>query len=161
MSDRNKWDQFVRATYRKLWGAVWRWTRNRELANDFTQSAFEAALACPGFDPCRSDAFGFLRQKAWWLVQSYRRRRRIALLPPEVVDESAARERAAAEVREVVRVAVDGLTGRKREVVRRYLAGMTADEIAADLGLPIKAVYSQFHTAKAVLRDLLRCEMTC
>lgn len=156
MTTKSKRDEFIVAEYQRLLNTLVKWTQNYDVARDIAQTTFATVLACPKFDPSRSDAFGFLKQKAWWHWMSYCRRKQVDHLPDNFPDPLAGRKQEMVEIQEAVQLAVTKLPQAKQEVIYCYLAGMPHAEIAADMGLSIKTVYSLFHQAKANLRQILQ-----
>ncbi len=153
-------DQFVRATYHSLLAFVLRMVRDSATAEDIAQTAYEQVFRDPTFDPSRPDAVGFLKQNARWRAQEHRRqsRRKPGSLPAGLSDSGAGQpdqtmERE--EVRQRVGRAVDQLPAAQRVIMVRHLSGMEHEQVAADLQLPVKLVYSRFHNGKAALRRLL------
>lgn len=155
MTEKSKRGKLVIATYQRLLNTVTKWTCNYDVTQDIVQETYKTVFECPEFDPNRPDAFGFLRQKAYWLWKSHCRRQPINRLPDDFPDPLADRKLEMVEMQEVIHLAVTELPETTRDVVSRYLAGMPHAEIATDMGLPITKVYGLFHQAKANLRQIL------
>jgi RNA polymerase sigma factor (sigma-70 family) len=129
-------------------------------AEDVAHEAVKSALANPDFDPDRDDNFGFVKQKVVWLVRD--RGRRLAKspksLPADLIDHRSDLPAQALERHETcdrVRRAVARLSEALQEVILRHLRGMSHEQVAADLDLPVRTVYVRFHHAKAALRRCL------
>jgi RNA polymerase sigma factor (sigma-70 family) len=156
-------DQFAQTTYPALLAFLLRLVRNRVVAEDLAQTAYEVAFRNKRFDPTRADALGFLKKKASWLVQDYRRRQTRApkSLPANLLDTGTAQpdqSLALKEAQDRLRRAVARLPTPEHAVVVRHLDGMNHEQIAAELRLPLTVVYRRFHSAKAILRGLLVAE---
>lgn len=156
-------DQFVEGTFRPLFLRVRRQVGDPDVALDIVQTGYACVFARPDFDPSRPDASGFLWRKVGWLVQQHHRDRAhradpLSLERPDPREPSPESAAATTELRALVRQAVERLDPRQQEVLSRWLAGMTHQETAADLSLPLERVYSLFAQAKRILRRQLQGE---
>lgn len=153
--------QFVLATYPILFATLLRWVRNHATAEDLTQTTYQVVLRYPGFDPSRPEAVAFLTQQGRWLAQDHYRRQQSRSpdpLPDHLADpygDQPDQIMARDEVRDRVRRGVALLPEVQRAVMVRHLDGMDHKAIAADLQVPIKVVYRNFHHGKAALRRIL------
>src|SRR5262249_30959174 len=134
--------------------------RDFAAAEDVAHEAVKSALANPDFDPDRDDSFGYVKQKALWLVRDRGRllAKQPKSLPPDLIDHRSDLPAQALERHETcdrVRRAVARLSEAHKEVILRHLRGMSHEQVAADLDLPVRTVYKRYHHAKAALRRRL------
>jgi len=150
----------VLATYSSQLKSIRRQVRDDATAENIIQTACAAVLGDPEFDPTRPDAAGFIKRKAWWLIQDHWRGRGQAagLLPDSLADTRTIRpdrviERAETSAWVWSRVAQ--LPKDLRAVMTLHLEGLDHNQIAADHDLPIRIVYGRFHRAKVALHRIL------
>jgi RNA polymerase sigma-70 factor, ECF subfamily len=153
---------------------VYRFTGNREIANDLAQEVFLRIYRASGrFEP-KAKFFTFLYRVTKNLCSNYlakaQRRQTTSLdatrkgqnggdIPaPELVDPigSAEEQVSRLELSAVVREAVESLPEQQREaVIMQRFQGLAYDEIAEALNLSIPAVKSRIHRAKLNLKERL------
>ncbi|HZD23522.1 MAG TPA: RNA polymerase sigma factor [Acidimicrobiia bacterium] len=150
----------VKAVYDEYGGPVYALAfgvlRDRDLAADATQQTFlKAWKAAATYDPDREFRpwiYAIARRTA---IDMYRKRRRI--VPSEDVDNviPAPGLETTWEIFEV-RAALDKLPDAERIVVQlNHLEGLTHNEIANRLGIPVGTVKSRSHRAHRRLAELL------
>lgn len=143
---------------------------DRALAEDLVQAAFlRAAERIGQFDPERPFGPWFLRGVVNDAVKAATRGRREQSLDSDAAAEArllalaedwAAGPEAAAEQAErtdAIRAALAALSPEQRGLVaRRYYLGLTDNELAHELGVPLGTVKSRLHAARERLRRLLQ-----
>lgn len=160
---RDRFERLTEQVFPSLFGTALRLTRDREDANDLTQEAIIRAYEA--FD--RFDGRNF---KAWMLriltnlyINRYRQRKREA--PTDSLDEENAYEPVANESEIPDRQIFDGLVGAEVEealakvpadfrmtVLLSDVEGLTYEEIAEAMQVPIGTVRSRLARGRAILR---------
>lgn len=151
----------VKAAYEEFGGAVFALAlsvlRDRHLAADATQQTFfKAWRSASEFDPERPFApwlYTIARRTA---IDIYRKRSRV--VPSEHVDSVAPEEPGLEAAWETfqVRAALDRLSDEERSVMQMsHLEGLTHQEIADRLDIPLGTVKSRSHRAHQRLAELL------
>ncbi len=156
------WERFE-ALYRSSRDDVYAYAatllRDRAAAEDVTALAFERAYRRRlTFDRRRGEErawlFGIARNAA---LDELRRRKRLAALvsdPRDVTDTGTDEGAEVALRRTAVRQALDGLTGREREIVAlKFHAGLTNGELARVLGISETAAGTQLYRTMQKLRE--------
>jgi RNA polymerase sigma-70 factor (ECF subfamily) len=159
--DVGAFDVLVRRYLRRAYAIAYRLLGHREDAEDLMQEAFMTALD-------RIETFDLERPFAPWFFriltnQGLNARKARAIRRTEAVPETVDDERASpqldaerAEIRDQLRVALDGLPERQRFVVQMVdVEGMQANEVATMLGLSPGTVRWYLHQARATLRSEL------
>jgi RNA polymerase sigma factor (sigma-70 family) len=148
---------FINRTYASLLAFVKKRTRRPDVAEDIVQTAYTRLFADGEFDPSRSDAGGYLRQQAKWLITDHFRQKAssVSIRAEPADDRSPDQAVETAETREMVRRAVGRLRSEYQSVMLAWLRGNTHEQTAEELRLPIRRVYMLFHYGKAELRGEL------
>jgi RNA polymerase sigma-70 factor, ECF subfamily len=153
---------------------VYRFTGNREIADDLAQEVFLRIYRASGRFEARAKFFTYLYRVTKNLCHNYRvktqRRKTTSLnadrtghnggdMPArELVDPigSAEEQVSRLELSAVVREAVESLPEQQREaVILQRFQGLAYDEIADALNLSVPAVKSRIHRAKLNLKEKL------
>ena len=164
----DRFERLVEANYSSLFGTALRLTRDREDANDLAQEALVRAYEA--FD--RFDGNNF---KAWLLriltnlyINRYRQKRRVAgttslddddnTIQPvapaeELPDRQLLDTMLASEVEEALAAIPDVF---RLAVVLSDIEGMSYDEIAEVMEVPVGTVRSRIARGRSALRDRLR-----
>jgi RNA polymerase sigma-70 factor (ECF subfamily) len=150
----------LQAVYRRYGGAIHTVAlailRDPELAADATQVTFlKAWRAAATFDPDRDFApwiYAIARRAA---IDLLRKERPASELPETLAADPGAGIEETWEAFQV-RLAVDALPAEEREVIRlSHFEGLTHQEIAGRLGVPVGTVKSRSHRAHRRLVELL------
>lgn len=165
---RNRFEKLAAASFSSLYGTALRLTRDREEADDLAQEALVRAFEA--FD--RFDGTNF---KAWTLriltnlyINRYRRNRRVGQMA-SLSDEENSIEPMAPIEELPDRQMLDGMLGQEIEdalqdipevfriaVVLSDLEGLSYDEIAVAMEVPVGTVRSRIARGRAALRERLR-----
>ena len=165
---RNRFEKLAAASFSSLYGTALRLTRDREEADDLAQEALVRAYEA--FD--RFDGNNF---KAWTLriltnlyINRYRRNRRVGQMI-SLSDEENSIEPVAALEELPDRQLLDGMLGQEVEdalkdipdvfriaVILSDIEGLSYDEIAAAMEVPVGTVRSRIARGRASLREKLR-----
>lgn len=160
-SRHDRFDQLVRAHYRKLCNFVYRYVGSREVAEDLVQDIFVRILSNETFDyddplpylyrAARNQASGHLRQ------QRVRERARDEFLAAtSAMPADADAETEYHELADAVAVAVGSLPERARVIFTMHREqGLSYAEIAHALGIAPKTVENQMGRALRMLRTRL------
>jgi RNA polymerase sigma-70 factor (ECF subfamily) len=151
--------QVYRSTVADVYAYVASLVGDRAAAEDVTAQAFERALRKRGrFDARRGTErawiFGIARNAA--LDELRRRKRSVALVgdPADVGEPAIGDDADAAVRRATVRVALDALAPRERELVAlKFHGGLSNAEIAALVGTSESNVGTRMHRAITKLRE--------
>jgi len=145
MAERQDFDGFVAARSRVLLKAAWLLTGDWQQAEDLLQTALaKSYLAWHRIDPGREEAYVrrvLVTTYATWWRRAWRGELSFETLPegPERADATVH-----ADLRQVLRSALAGLTRRQRAtVVLRYYCDLSEAETAATLGCSVGTVKSQ------------------
>ncbi len=154
-------------TSKLVFGLVLRILGDRSVAEEvlfdvYTQVWRQAAR----YDPARGGPLGWITTIARSRAIDRLRSDKPLQQEDELSDTTASRETSAAspetnaalaEMREIVRAALDRLSAEQREIIElAYYSGMTQTEIAAHLTLPLGTVKTRTRLAMMKLRDALR-----
>lgn len=154
-------------TSKLVFGLVLRILGDRSAAEEvlfdvYTQVWRQAAR----YDPARGGPLGWITTIARSRAIDRLRSDKPLQQEDELSDTTASRETSAsspetnaalAEMREIVRGALDLLSAEQREIIElAYYSGMTQTEIAAHLSLPLGTVKTRTRLAMMKLRDSLR-----
>ena len=154
-------------TSKLVFGLVLRILGDRSVAEEvlfdvYTQVWRQAAR----YDPARGGPLGWITTIARSRAIDRLRSDKPLQQEDELSDTTASRETSAAspetnaalaEMREIVRAALDHLSAEQRETIElAYYSGMTQTEIAAHLALPLGTVKTRTRLAMMKLRDALR-----
>jgi RNA polymerase sigma-70 factor (ECF subfamily) len=162
-AQRDRFERLAEQCFPSIYGTAIRLTRDREQASDLTQEALVRAYEA--FD--RFDGQNF---KAWILriltnlyINRYRRQQREA--PTASLDEEGAIEPMSSEATGPDRMLLDGLVGAEVEdalakvpedfriaVLFSDVEGMSYEEIARALDIPIGTVRSRIARGRSILR---------
>ena len=170
--DDEAFNTLMRRNEKTVVNLVYRFTGNRETAEDLAQEVFMRIYRASGrFEP-RAKFFTFLYRVTVNLCRNHaakaKRRQTSSLDAPINGQDGPGRELVAPigsaedqvsrmELSEVVREAVDSLPDQQREAVSlQRFQGLAYEEIAEVLNLSIPAVKSRIHRAKLNLQDKLR-----
>lgn len=153
-------------TSKLVFGLVLRILGDRSVAEEvlfdvYTQVWRQAAR----YDPARGGPLGWITTIARSRAIDRLRSDKPLQQEDELSDTTASRETSAAspetnaalaEMREIVRAALDRLSPEQREIIElAYYSGMTQTEIAAHLSLPLGTVKTRTRLAMMKLRDAL------
>ena len=168
MADRSTGERFaqgdasaIREIYREfgrpLFGAAYRLLGDRGLAEEAVQQTFlQAWKGAASFDPSRDLApwlFSIVRRVAIDLHRRERRHVRVKMGDVEPIEESHVD--AAWSILEVRR-AIDMMPAEERDVLAStHFEGLTHEETATKLGIPVGTVKSRSHRAYRRLRTIL------
>lgn len=154
-------------TSKLVFGLVLRILGDRSVAEEvlfdvYTQVWRQAAR----YDPARGGPLGWITTIARSRAIDRLRSDKPLQQEDELSDTTASRETSAAspetnaalaEMREIVRAALDHLSPEQREIIElAYYSGMTQTEIAAHLSLPLGTVKTRTRLAMMKLRDALK-----
>jgi RNA polymerase sigma-70 factor, ECF subfamily len=154
-------------TSKLVFGLVLRILGDRSVAEEvlfdvYTQVWRQAAR----YDPARGGPLGWITTIARSRAIDRLRSDKPLQQEAELSDTTASRETSAtspetnaalAEMREIVRAALDHLSAEQREIIElAYYSGMTQTEIAAHLSLPLGTVKTRTRLAMMKLRDALK-----
>lgn len=151
-------DLTLRGLYEQFGAALGRYatglTRDRDRADDLVQETFIRAMShlplLAGLEHPQRRAWLYRVLRNLFLDQERARRRRENLLVQLVQQAQEAHDWTQAHI---VREVLDAIPERYREVLeRRYLLGMTSQEIAHDLDIPAGTVRSRLRLAQKWLR---------
>ena len=159
--DGGAFDALVRRYLRRAYAIAYRLLGHREDAEDLVQEAFMTALD-------RIETFDVERPFGPWFfriltnhglnARKSRALRQTEMIPETIDDECASPEVDAerAEIREQLRVALDGLPERQRFIVQMVdVEGVQAAEVAEMMDLSPGTVRWYLHQARATLRSEL------
>ncbi|NOZ77762.1 MAG: sigma-70 family RNA polymerase sigma factor [Acidobacteria bacterium] len=162
--NRDAAEELVRASYRKIWGLLFRLTGgDGELAADLTQETYRKAWAAlPRFDG-RSTFSTWVFRIAYTTWLNHRRRPRPVVPMNERVaarirsgDPDAETLAARSQQNERLRRAVLDLPDPQRQlVVARFWGEVPVRELAAAEGISSQALRKRLRKAMAILRDTL------
>jgi RNA polymerase sigma-70 factor (ECF subfamily) len=158
--DRDAFDLLVSGTVDRLYAVAYRILRSGPAAEDATQQALVAIWRrLPGLrDPERFDAWAY-RLLVNAAYAEYRRRRREA--PPGALTDGATDTDPYPSVhdRDELERGFARLTAEQRAVlVLQHYLGMTHDEMADVLGVPVGTVRSRLHGARGAMRAALEAD---
>ncbi len=153
-------ESIILATYPSLLKSIRRRVRDGTTAEDIIQTACAAVLGDPEFDPTRPRR-GWLHQAKGMLArtrppaQARPVSRPTSRQPRRPTDDSARPGHRTRQTSVWVRSGVAQLPKNLRDVMTLHLEGLDHNQIAADLDLPIRVVYTSFHRAKLALHRIL------
>ncbi|MBX6423520.1 RNA polymerase sigma factor [Thermosulfurimonas sp. F29] len=148
-------------TGRRVWSYIWRLCGDREMADELTVMTYtEVWRSAPGFRG-ESKALTWIYAIARRLTYRTLRGRRMEEDPEEgenspVSEEDPFRECLRLEIRALVRKALEALPLKHREVLDLvFLHGLTYEEIAGILNIPVNTVKTRVFHARKKLRKIL------
>jgi len=158
------WEEVARTHGRKIYNFAYRLTGNPDDAHDLVQEVLlRVRRGLASYTPQSFDGWLWRITRNAFLDEVRRRKRRpVAPLPDDdrgVGDPAPAPEDVLASVRlgEDVQRALLSLPYEFREaVVLCDVVGLSYDEIAAAVDIPVGTVRSRIHRGRAMLRELLR-----
>jgi RNA polymerase sigma-70 factor (ECF subfamily) len=155
--------QWVRQHATELYRFGYRMCGDAETAEDLVQETFHEAWKCMGrlreTERARAWLFQILRHRYMRWRRSERRsgaiRVPIDAIPAEHLEHRGATSPDVPD--EALKRALDGLTDRLREpLLLVFMAGMTCQEAADRLDLPLGTVLSRIHRAKRHIRSVMK-----
>ena len=160
--DRDAFDKLVKRWQSRLWRHAFRLTQRKEAASDVIQEAWIAMYRnLPTLeDPQRFRQWSYrivTNKCSDWTRQQLRTRK---VVENSAVDIEEAPEPTQDESNDnigAVRSALDRMTNDRRTILAMlYHDGMSLQEIAEVMDIPIGTVKSRLHSARVELRDMLR-----
>lgn len=158
--DLGAFDELVVRHQRFVWGVAYRFLGDPAMAEDMAQEAFLKLLeAAPRYRPAAGFRTYLYRIVNRICIDETRKKRPVpAAAVPERPDDSAgpAAAFAARERDAEIRRAMDGLAPRQRmAVILKYYEGASYADIAAAMGITVKAVERLLDHARTALRSRL------